>query len=344
MQQQLLRLQIPKLKQGRHVKGHQDLHKLYRDLPRTAQLNVQADDLATIAYSGISTPPSTIAFPSCPIYLLNEKQIQSSNEIWTLRWKWSDFAIQDYYTDRLQLSIKRLQSINWQAFRIARKRFRPEEQAFATKLITRWLPTGHRTEKYGSIVTGCHRCGEDETVDHLFRCQHRREWRVEFLARLDNHLKATDTSHDVRSALLLGITQWLDPDHSTTAALPISTTLECTQSQNDIGWNLVMAGLLSKTGEPIKKNTTNQKSSGKSMKLDWSGASNCRLGYYKKHGSSGRIEITKSTTQITAIPSPSKKSTNRFKNSTNYTTRSATSTGKSSMNQLRRNFGNQSRY
>ena len=91
--------------------------------------------------------------------------------------------------------------MNWQAYRISRRRLTPAEQAFSTKMIIRWLPTGHRTAKYGGLVTGCHRCGEDETVDHLFQCSHQLEWKQSFLERLTKFLTDIDTAADVRRAI-----------------------------------------------------------------------------------------------------------------------------------------------
>ena len=71
------------------------------------------------------------------------------------------------------------------------------EHAFAIKLLTRWLLTGQRVEKYGGKVTACHRCGEEETVNHLYQCEGNKEWKSKFLTRLDKFPTDIETATDI---------------------------------------------------------------------------------------------------------------------------------------------------
>lgn len=118
----------------------------------------------------------------------------------------------------------------------------PAEQAFATKTLTRWLPTGKRLEKYGATATACHRCGEDETVDHLFLCIGQKQWASAFLRRLDTYLLDINTEPDIRKALIAGINNWLNPEAADRQRAPYSTR-EYVRLQNEIGWNLTFCGL-----------------------------------------------------------------------------------------------------
>ncbi|WP_317203152.1 hypothetical protein [Janthinobacterium sp.] len=90
-QQENLRKLIPRLHQGNHVKGHQDKHKNFVELPRPAQLNILADNQATSELAIHAGPMPSLEFPSCSAYLLNAGQLRSSQEVTLLRWKWSDF-------------------------------------------------------------------------------------------------------------------------------------------------------------------------------------------------------------------------------------------------------------
>lgn len=118
------------------------------------------------------------------------------------------------------------------------------ERVFATKLITKWLPTGHQVQKFGSSVTACHRCGEDETVDHLFQCKHNGDWSEKFLDRLDKFLSQIDTVGDIKQALMAGITRWIDEDLSSPKNRCPMKMREVSRLQMEIGWNLVFCGLL----------------------------------------------------------------------------------------------------
>ena len=225
------------------MQGHQDKHTPFESLSRPAQLNVIADALATRARhtSHSDDQLSTVAFPSCPAYLLNEGQIQSSQEMQPLRWKWSDFNLEDYYKGRLQMPKSVLRRINWQAYRISRRRLSPAEQTFATKILTRWLPTGKRIEKYGATATACHRCGDDETVDHLFQCPANKKWANDFLTRLEKFLQDNNTELDMQKALIAGIQNWLSPGIDQQRA-PFAMK-EHMRLQREIGWNLTFCGL-----------------------------------------------------------------------------------------------------
>ena len=245
--QRLLRKCAPRLHQGKHIKGHQDRTKQRHELSRPAQLNVRADEIATQTLRQMlnrNETPDMIALPNCSAYLLNDGKIQPSQEIKTLRWKWSDFNIQEYYCTRLNISATSLHRINWEAYRIARRRLTAAEQTFATKMLVRWLPTGHQVKKYGNKVTACHRCGEDETVDHLFLCKANKDWKTNFLQKLDKFLHDIDTAADIKRALISGFTKWLDPDLLTTHHRYPVTMRKCHKLQDEIGWNLAMCGLL----------------------------------------------------------------------------------------------------
>ena len=236
-----------KLRQSQHVKGHQDKTKDQSALTRQEELNIHVDAIAGRALkhtlSG-ATPPKMIALPACRAYLLSSGEIQTSKELWTCRWKWSDFRIQKYHCARLGISSKTLHRINWEAFRIARKRLTTTEQAFATKLMTRWLPTGHQVQKYGGQLTACHRCGDNETVDHLFQCKSNKNWSRGFINRLNRFLVDIKTGNGIRKALISGITKWLDEDSMTSANRCPRSMRQCYYLQDEIGWNLAMCGLL----------------------------------------------------------------------------------------------------
>lgn len=175
-QQQILRRKIPRMKQGQHVKGHQD-NQQYNNLSRQAQLNIRAHELATSMYQTKQGKAQMIELTSRKAYLITAREIQTNQETSVLRCKWRNFELQPYYRKKLNLTETQLFRINWETYRSARRNLLSEEQTFAIKMLTRWLPTGHRPMKYGREVR-CMKCGNDETVDHLFKCKERTEWKL----------------------------------------------------------------------------------------------------------------------------------------------------------------------
>ena len=242
-----LRRKAKNIQPGQHVRGHQDKKKKQHDLSRQEALNIYADSIATDTLKSMQSEmeiPTMIELPACKAYQINGNAIQTGQEQRTCRWKWSDFSIQDYHRSRLNVSSNTLHRINWEAFRKARKRLTMPERAFATKMMTRWLPTGHQLQKYGGQVTACHRCGEDETVDHLFQCKCNTTWKRHFINKLDDYLKEIKTGNDIRKALVSGITRWLDEDLMTKENRCPTSMRQCFKLQDEIGWNLAMSGLL----------------------------------------------------------------------------------------------------
>jgi hypothetical protein len=78
-----------------HVKGHQYRTKSYQELPREAQLNVEADRLANIAMSQWSNMPN-VPVEKNPIYLTVGTDIVQSNELHLLRWRCFDNSQSNY--------------------------------------------------------------------------------------------------------------------------------------------------------------------------------------------------------------------------------------------------------
>ena len=46
---------------------------------------------------------------------------------------------------------------------------------------------------------GCHLCQNDETIPHLFQCQHRNIWRTQFQQKLTNQLQKLKTTQAIQT-------------------------------------------------------------------------------------------------------------------------------------------------
>ena len=242
-EQTLLNLQYH-LTNSQHVKGHQGQSKKQHELTRPEQLNILADQLATEALQDVSHlkhAPSSQPNPHCPIFLLNRGQIISSKEQSTLRWKWSELRLQNYYQDIFHLKPPQLFEINWFGHQNARRTFSPSEINFSIKLTINWLPIGKMAERYGSLITYCHRCKERETLHHLFTCKMNSNAQQHYIMALTEQLNTLNTDPDICSTIIHAIklhlhlpSQYRIPDH-----------LQHTFSkQSQFGWQMFCSGLL----------------------------------------------------------------------------------------------------
>jgi hypothetical protein len=246
-----------RLPNTQHVRGHQDQSKSHHQLTRPEQLNVRADQLATKALQEISTSKKEFpsqANPHCPIYLLNQGYIISSKEQSTLRWKWSELRLQLYYRDKFKLKVPQLFQINWFGHHSARRTFSPSEINFSIKLTINWLPIGKMAERYGDIITQCHRCNDPETLHHLFSCRQNIKAQQQYIKQLDASLISFNTDPDIRQTIVHGISIHINAPSKYSVPSHLQHSFN-TQSQ--FGWQLVCSGLLLQMWSEHQQNFVN---------------------------------------------------------------------------------------
>jgi hypothetical protein len=236
---QRLLLSCPRLQPGCHVKSHQDLST---NRSHQETLNIQADALANTAHHDNDTPYSEI-MPHCAVVLQSNARPIYSNETQYSRWSWRKAILMQYYEDRFTLSTTQLQHINWPAITTTIAHLPPQLHIFTTKLITGWLPIGTRLQRYGNIITRCHRCNQVETMDHLFQCCGRHDANQAFVLRLSQFLESIHTVSPITCAITHAFQRWLMPLHLLPHLETSVPILQCSNNQSAIGWNLAARGL-----------------------------------------------------------------------------------------------------
>ena len=116
MLSQILHLWKHRLLQAslQYVAGHQDREKSFHELPLDAQLNVEADALATAAYNTSACPPRHL-FPACGAQLiLHSNSIQAHYKTEILRAEYLP-AILSYYKERRNWSTAIMDLMNWKS-------------------------------------------------------------------------------------------------------------------------------------------------------------------------------------------------------------------------------------
>ena len=213
-------LELPFRYAAIHVKGHQDNHAPTNELSWEAQLNVYADRLATealMAQLGDDQPATCLPLPGCNSFLIHHSQCTMSKYKQTLHNAIPEKDFKECMKGRFKWDQETLESVNWEAFRRATNKLKPEMRAFVTKLIVRWLPVGARMHRQREWTSNeCHLCGLPETVEHLYQCPQRETWQAEFVKALDNLLCQECTDPCLRADIIQGTTEWLNEEEPTT--------------------------------------------------------------------------------------------------------------------------------
>jgi hypothetical protein len=154
----------PGLTSGQYVKAHQEISP---DSSWAAILNADCDAAAknfrqTYDYSN-HEPKFRSPFPS----IQHKGSTITGKEIHTTRWAWRNRVYKEYLQERLSMTELEIASINWNAISAATYSITPTIKPFSVKLSIRWIATGTRCAKYGSLMDSCHLCDEPETHNHL---------------------------------------------------------------------------------------------------------------------------------------------------------------------------------
>jgi hypothetical protein len=265
LQQDLLQLDSD----TRHVKGHQDRVKKNEQLTLPETLNIEADSMASEANTYFcKARGSQVQYdlPNGGPYLKVDKKAMWSGEIDILRWRRSEFALQQYYVDTFPLpNVASLNIINWAGFRLARQALSPGLLLFSSKFNIDWLPTGKQMHRRGNLVTECVLCGEEESNIHLFLCPSRLDEMNTTIIQFSTYLSEIDTEPELRNVILGQLATWmvLPSAHNFNRAPITDAYSQAVTSQNIIGWHRFVKGYLAVNWAQIQDRFLEQKHSPK---------------------------------------------------------------------------------
>ena len=152
----------------------------------------------------------------------------------TIEHRANEFPMHKYLKEKNLWDEQTLRSVDWDAFKLARKNYPVNGTRFVTKMCCQWLATGHNLKKQSAADGFCIHCKVDETQSHIFRCPARSKWRARFITNLGRHLKKTRTNPTVRDGLMEGIDSWLTQRKN----------VHPLKYQEDIGWEQFLYGFL----------------------------------------------------------------------------------------------------
>ena len=171
-----------------HVKGHQDSKRHSSHLELPAQMNVEADMLATLALQNWGSPKSIVPFDPLSVVMLSIKgRAVTRNLESTIRLQQHIPPLRLYYRQRFQWDSITFDDIDWDVYSMAYSKF-PRTRTFFSKFGWKKLPIGARlhvrTSCYDHRCPSCH--GDFETDDHVFQCRHplRVQWRNKLILKI----------------------------------------------------------------------------------------------------------------------------------------------------------------
>jgi hypothetical protein len=222
-----------------HVKGHQDDHAEYADLPLDAQMNVEADHEAENFYHhpNFRHHPLVPMFPSTNAQLVIDgttitghyrKHIRTaaaSPEFWAQCCK-----IQGWSTNTLKLVDKPLLGHG--------VRSHCHKPQFVVKWLHHLLPTQELKSRWEYCTSQCPRCHQLDDQQHFLRCTAApvATWRSTFLTTIRQWMIARDTNFELMSVLIDALLAWLQHTTIMTDSAPFQCR-PAMHEQNELGWD-----------------------------------------------------------------------------------------------------------
>jgi hypothetical protein len=240
-----------------HVKGHQDSQIPYSSLPLPAQLNVDADGLAT---KELRDRPNLIHhvpfFPESKVQLLLSGTSVTRNISGAIRRHQGYRTLVPYMLERFGWTVDVTASVDWGGFAAAYKSSF-QHRKFIFKFCMSLLPTGktlHRRES--RFDDRCPACSSpQESNDHLFQCQDisRQRWRSATTSDIRKRLETNSTNPVLVDIMMAGLdsyfhskpldySEFTEFDHPFHPRRPYYSLM---RHQDAIGWSHFLRGKLS---------------------------------------------------------------------------------------------------
>ena len=236
---------FPSLPVLQFVKGHQDVDYPYVTLPLPAQLNVDADHLASSYAPHPTENPSIvpmIAGTAASLHLPSGTITTKHRS--ALHRAASTDTIQHYIQNKPKMTNAEFASIKWIAHSRSVHRFYHKKQ-FIVKLVHEWLLLGRLTSKYKQHhMSKCPSCSHEiKNGDHFLQCPVGPQWKPEMLRALCNYFDQTPTGPFLGNLLITGLSKWLHNEPAIFSDFPALSTASFSTRRESVGISCSSAGL-----------------------------------------------------------------------------------------------------
>jgi hypothetical protein len=244
-----------------HILGHQDRKKPYTELSLQAQLNVDADGLATQYQEMHGKPlPHVLLFPHTSAQLNIDSLGTCTYRLpQTMRRAETDTPLYDYIVARNGWTRNLADAIDWDAHGRAIKK-QNKKRIHITKLVHDILPTNAHIHRGYPQMQCCIMCGgvTIEDRDHILRCPHsaRAQWRADTIKILEIKCIALNTERGLARILVQGLCNWLNQQEPPNPAEYPQKYNKLIYQQNAMGWRQLVNGRMSREWARIQADHT----------------------------------------------------------------------------------------
>jgi hypothetical protein len=155
-----------------HVKGHQDQTKTINELDEWSLWNIRMDETAKSIWQTTNKRYINPRICGEPWRIETNGKKITSNLRETLREVCNMPAAMAYWDRKQRLGPFSAREIDWEAFGNAMRVSPPNRQRWVSKTISGFCATGQMMKRRRERDTdACPRCGDLETVEHMWKCQ-----------------------------------------------------------------------------------------------------------------------------------------------------------------------------
>jgi hypothetical protein len=228
------------------VKGHQE-PKDDEELPWEAQLNIEADALATEARNEINEGPTTTfhQYPASRVMLYIDGQPITRNISKAIRNAWTTQDLREYMTQQFGWKKCTADNIDWYSHGSTLSSYEYYQHMFCVKLIHKRLPL--LGEKFtASPIKTCPCCKvQNETFDHFLHCNKNPHRVIEIRDSLKEKFDKQEVDPILRLIIYRAISNFpismeilegMNPD------IDFEPYKSLLQEQNEIGWDQLHLG------------------------------------------------------------------------------------------------------
>ena len=241
-----------------YVKGHSDSEKAWDELSMIEKLNVKADEEAKLCRARLTnhvhrSPRWNLGYGqviinNIPVTTSPSKEIQA---------RAADLRGYQAWARIKARKARFLHLIDEKSLEQSLGRLKLERRLLITKLVSRQLPVGKvMGQRQHRLSNNCPQCQEEvETIDHLFKCKSLASIQTfdTALSSLEIQLSQIDTDPVLSAHLIETLRLWKRQGSGLYSVYPSSImnhgVFQAFAEQEQIGWNGVFEGLISKKWE-----------------------------------------------------------------------------------------------
>ena len=230
-----------------YVEGHQDRNTSYENLSLLAQLNIDADRLASEYNDTFSMRfPFTIMSPNVKAQLAFRDGTVTSKYDEAIEMEATGPPLKEYLQSRNKWSISTFDTIDWKVHGAILKCMKKRRSHFI-KFVHDILPTTGRLNRFDGGRRTCPLCDcTEEDRDHIMRCRHpsRQTWRQGCIKKAKEYCQKTKTYPHLTRLFVEGLECWFDGDDNPEISLDRypSDLHALIRQQNHVGWKHIMLG------------------------------------------------------------------------------------------------------